>query len=349
MNNNSTVNEMKTDSFPSSRSEARVMTRLRRVLVLLPILAPLACMMPGAAVAADWPTKPIRLIVPYQAGGGTDIVARVLAPKLGAALKQSVVVENKPGAGGMIGVDAVAKATPDGHTILIDAPGIVMNPSLYKKVPYDVNRDFQPVAQLISLPFVVVANPKVPAANIGDLVQLAKKNAKGVNVATAGPSTQLVGELFKLTTESNMMFIPYKGSAPASLSVLSGETDVMFSDAPSVSQHISSGRLKALAVTGNKRVTLMPDVPTAREGGLPTFNVSSWYGIFAPTGTPPDVVARLNEEINRALASPEVIAKINQMGAEPTPGTPDAFGQFFRSEVTRWKDVIVRAKIPPMD
>lgn len=343
------LNAIQAGALPPSRSGAGGMKLLRRVLALLPALVPLACVMPSTAAAADWPTKPIRLIVPYQPGGGTDIVGRMLAQKLGVALKQSVVVENKPGAGGMIGVDIVAKAAPDGHTILIDAPGIVMNPSLYKKVPYDVGRDFQPVSQLISLPFVVVANPKLPVANIGELVQHAKKNAKGVNVATAGPSTQLVGELFKLTTETNMMFIPYKGSAPASLSVLAGETDLMFSDAPSVSQHIASGRLKALAVTGSKRVALMPDVPTAYEGGLPTFNVSSWYGIFAPIGTPPDVVARLNEEINRALASPDVIAKLAQMGAETTPGTPNAFGQFFRSEIARWKDVIVRAKIPLMD
>ncbi len=294
---------------------------------------------------AEYPDKPIRIIVPYQAGGGCDIVARLLGPKLTEALKQPIIVENKPGAGGMIGVEAVSKASPDGYTMLLDAPGVAMNPSLYRKVLYDPAR-LQPVSQLISLPFVIVVNPKVPVNSPKELIEYAKGRPGQMNVAAAGPSTQLAGEMFRLLANVQFTFIPYKGSSPASSSVVSGDTDAMFSDVPSVAQHVGSGRLRAIAVTGAKRSPMMPGVPFAAEAGMPEYVVESWYGTFVPAGTSPEIISRLNAALNRAVMLPDVSPRLAALGAEPVAKSVEDFSRFYMNELARWKDVVARARLP---
>lgn len=294
---------------------------------------------------AQYPERPIKLIVPYQAGGGTDIVARLLGPKLTETLKQPIIVENKPGAGGMIAVESVAKASPDGYTMLIDAPGVAMNPSLYRKVLYDPT-GLQPVAQLISLPFVIVVNPKVPVKTIKELIDFAKSRPGQTNVAAAGPSTQLAAEMFRLLANIDFTFIPYKGSAPASSSVVSGDTHAMFSDLPSVAQHVASGRLRAIAVSTGKRSPMMPEVPTAAEAGMPEYVVASWYGTFVPGGTSPEIVSKLNAAFNRAVMLPDVSPRLANLGAEPVAQSVEAFSRFFLDELARWKDVVTKARLP---
>jgi tripartite-type tricarboxylate transporter receptor subunit TctC len=321
---------------------------VRRALGAAVVAAAASAAFPASALA-EWPDRPIRILVGYQPGGGSDLTARIVAPKLSEMLKVPVVVENRAGAAGMIAEGALAKAAPDGYTLLIDPPGISMNPSLFRKVPYDPIKDIQPVAQIVSLTFVIVTNPEVPAKNVGELVELMRSKPSQINVATAGASTQLVAELFRLTTGVELTMVPYKGSAPASTALIGGETQVMFSDVPSVAQHIANGRLRAIAVTGAKRAAAMPNVPTTQESGLPDFRVNSWFGMFAPAGTPPAIVTRLNAAINQIVAMPDVIAKFEQIGADPANLSVDEFTRFYRSEVVRWRDVVSRAKIPQND
>lgn len=294
---------------------------------------------------AQWPVRPIRIVVGYAAGGGNSMAAQIVAPKLSEMFNQPVIVDNRPGAAGMIGESIVAKATPDGHTLLLDAPGAAMNPSLYRN-PLFEPKELQPVAQLVSLSFVIVINPQLRPTDLKALIEHIKKNPKGVNAAIAGPSTQLVTELFKLTTDVELTLIPYKGGAPANVSVIAGETQFMFSSIAGVSQHIAAGRLRPLAVTAGKRVLSLPNVPTARESGLPDFEVNQWFGVFAPAGTPSGIVGQLNAALNKIVLMPDVASKFAHLGAEPVTSSADEFSRFYRSEVARWKDVVVRAKIP---
>lgn len=298
----------------------------------------------STSMAADWPARPIRFVVPYPAGGGTDIVARLVGPKVSDALKQPVVVENRLGAGGAIAVDHVAKSPADGHTVLFDSLSIVINP-IISKVLYDPLKDLQPVAQLVSQAFIVVANPKLPAKNLRDVVQLAAQRPNGLNAATPGAATRLAAELFKLTTKANVTFIPYKGGGPATLSVISGETDLGFMDVPSVAQNVLGGKLVGLAVTSGKRLSLLPEVPTSAEAGLPEYKVDSWLGVFVPANTPREIVERLNREINAALASADITARIGQLGAEPSKTSVAEFTKVYRADIERWKDVVVRAGV----
>ena len=294
---------------------------------------------------AQYPERLVRMLVPYQAGGATDIVARLVAQKLAEDFKRPVIVENRAGAAGMIAVSAVANATPDGYTILVDAPGIVINPSLYRKISYDP-KDLQPVAQLMAAPFVIVANPGVPIRNVTELAEYARKNAGKFNVATAGTSTQLAGEMFRLIASVEFTFVPYKGAAPGATALMSGEAQLMFIDLVSVAQLITSGRLRAIAVAGEKRSPMLPDVPTAQETGMPEFVLAQWFGTFVPAATPPDIVRRLNAAINRVVTLPDVAARLAALGAEPVTLSVEAFNQFYRDELARWKDVVSRAKIP---
>ena len=315
------------------------------VLSLVVVLVPATASRPARA---EFPEKAIKIVVPYQPGGGNDIVARLLGPKLTEIFKQPIIVENKPGAGGMIAVASVAKASPDGYTMLIDAPGVAMNPSLYRKVLYDP-KALQPVAQVISYPQVIVVNPKVPVKNIKELIEFAKSRPGQINVATAGSSSQLSAELFRLLANINFTFIPYKGSAPATASVVSGDTDVMFSDIPSVAQHVISGRVRLIAVSGDKRSPMMPDAPTVTEAGMPEYVIVFWYGMFVPAGTPAEIVTKLNAALNRAVMQPDVVVRLTALGVEPVNNSVEAFSRFFSSELARWKDVVTRAKLPLND
>ena len=303
------------------------------------------------AVGADWPTRPIRFIVPATAGGGTDLIARVIGVKVSEGLKQPVIIENKPGAEEIIGEDYVAKSPPDGYTVLISAANVAANPSTRTKLPFDPLRDLQPVAQIATLPYVIIVNPKVPAKNLPELVAYSKKQGTGMNTAVGGTANRLVTELFRLQTSASLLLVPYKGCGPAVQSVLTGETELAFCSAPALTQFVQAGRLNALAVTGDKRLSLLPDVATAKEIGSPEYYIelSQWVGAFVAANTPPEITARLNAEINSALKAPDVVAKIVQLGGEPANMTVAQYTEFYRAEMARIKDVVVRAKITPED
>jgi tripartite-type tricarboxylate transporter receptor subunit TctC len=322
-------------------SEKRMACR-RPSAFLSALTLALAFMAPASA--AEWPSHPLRLVVPYAPGGGTDLVARMIGPKLAEALKQPVIVENKVGANGAIAVDFVVRAPADGYTVLFDSMSIVITP-LIAAVPYDLARDLQPVAKVLSQAFVIVSTPKLPVKSLRELVKYSNERPNGLNVAVPGAATRLAGELFKLTTNARMTFIPYKGGGPAALAVIGGETDLAFMDVPSVAQNVIGGRLNALAVSTDSRVKLLPEVPTTTEAGMPEYKVDSWIGTFVAAGTPPDIVARLNTEINAALAASDVVARISQLGGEPSRSTVGGFNQLYRAEIERWKDVVVRAKV----
>ena len=309
---------------------------------ILPAAA--ALLVSFSAGAADWPTKPLRFVVPYPPGGGTDVVTRLVAARLTESLKQPVVVENKVGANGAIATEYVVKAAPDGYTVLFDAQSAAITP-LISKVPYDPLKDVQPLAKLITQAFVVAATPSLPVKNLKDIAAYSETKPQGLNAAAPGSATYLAGELFKLTTHARMTFIPYKGGAPATLALMSGESDIGFMDVPSLASQITAGRIRGLAVTTPRRVKLLPDVPTSAEAGLPEFVVEGWIGSFLPANTPAEIVERLNKEINAALALPDVAAKIEQIGGEPAHQSAAEFTKYFRSEVLRWKDVIVRANV----
>jgi tripartite-type tricarboxylate transporter receptor subunit TctC len=328
------------------RRERSMTGRTTARIVVSAILLSISFVPPRAS--AEYPERPVKIVVPYAPGGATDLVARLVAQKIADELKQSFVVENRPGAGGMIGESTVARSVPDGYTVLIDATGVVLNPSLYRRPAYTPN-DLLPVAQLMTSPFVIVVNPDVPIRAANDVADYAAKNANKFNVATAGNSTLLAGQLFRLITNADFTFVPYNGAAPASMSVVSGQTQMMFSDLTSFGQNIASGRLRALAVAGEKRLATLPEVPTTREIGMPQYVVSSWFGAFVPAGTPTDIVQRLNVAINRAVMQPDVVARLATLGAEPVTLTVGAFGLFYRNELARWKDVIDKAKIPLLE
>jgi len=311
----------------------------RQVVLFLFALA-----LSAGAFAADWPARPIHLVVPYPVGGGTDLTARLIGPKLSEALKQPVVVENKLGANGAIAVDAVAKSAPDGYTVLFDSMSFVITPIL-QKVPYDPVKDLQPVAKHISQAFAVVATPKLQAKSLPDIVRIAASRPNGLNAAVPGAATRLAAELFKLQTGANLTFIPYKGGGPATLAIMSGETDLGFMDVPSVAQNVLAGRMNAVAVTTERRDRLLPDVPTTAEAGMPQYRVDSWLGSFIPAGTPMDIVERYNREINAALAMPDVAAKIAQLGGVPAQSSVAEFTKLVRDEAARWKEVVVRANV----
>ena len=303
----------------------------------------ITCAAPHAG-AADWPARPVRIVLAAPPGGGTDIVTRMVGARLSETLKQPFIIDSKPGAGGIIADDFVAKSPADGHTLLFQSQSISVTPNL-SKVPYDANTDFQPIAKLISQAFVVVATPKLPVKNLRELVTYANSRPNGLNGATPGAATFLTGVLFKLTTNANVTLVPYKGGAAGSLSVLAGETDIGFMDIPSVAGHINSGKVNALAVTTARRVKMIPTVPTAAEAGLPELYVEGWLAAFAPARTPSDVVNRLNSEINAILRAPDVTEKILQIGGEPAQTTVAEFTKFYLSEIVRWKDVVTRAKV----
>jgi len=318
--------------------------RLAKSWALLPVLA--LCVF--SASAADWPTRPLRIVVPAAPGGGTDLIARVIGDKLRESLGQPVVVENKPGADEMIGAEFVARSPPDGYTMFFSAANIVVNPSLRSKMPFDSQRDFQPVAKIATLPFVLVINPKLPVKTLPELVAYSKQKDGGLNAAIGGTANMLVTEFFRIKTNAKLTFIPYKGCGPATQSVLAGETDIAFCSAPALAQFVLAGRLTALAVTGDKRVSMLPNVPTGKELGGAAYDIdlSQWVGVFVPANTPADVTSRLNADINKTLALPDVVAKLGQLGGEPTPGSVDDFTQFYRGELARYKNLVTEAKIP---
>ena len=299
--------------------------------------------MAGPAKAQDYPTKPIRLVVPFAAGGATDVLARLVGERLTASLGQQVVVDNRPGAGGNIGSDLVARAEPDGYTILMGAVGThAINPSLYPKMPYDPVKDFAPVTLVASVPNVLVVNPEVPANSVQELIDLAKAKPGELNFASSGNGTSihLSGELFKAMTGTDIVHVPYKGSGPAVTDLLGGQVQMMFDNMPSSLPHVKAGKLRALGVTSAKRSPALPEVPTIAEAGVPGYDATSWFGILAPAGTPEPVVTRLQGAIVQALGEPEMRQRMADLGAEPVGDTPAEFGQFIAAEIAKWAKVV---------
>ena len=297
----------------------------------------------GPVKAQDYPSKPIRLVVPFAAGGATDVLARLVGERLTASLGQQVVVDNRPGAGGNIGSDLVARAEPDGYTILMGAVGThAINPSLYPKMPYDPVKDFAPVTLVASVPNVLVVNPEVPANSVQELIDLAKAKPGELNFASSGNGTSihLSGELFKAMTGTDIVHVPYKGSGPAVTDLLGGQVQMMFDNMPSSLPHVKAGKLRALGVTSAKRSPALPEVPTIAEAGVPGYDATSWFGILAPAGTPEPVVTRLQGAIVQALGEPEMRQRMADLGAEPVGDTPAEFGQFIAAEIAKWAKVV---------
>ena len=296
-----------------------------------------------SALAQAYPTKPVTIIVPFAAGGTTDILARIIGQALTAELGQSVVVDNRAGAGGNIGGQAAAKATPDGHTLFMGTVGThAINASLYKKMPFDPVKDFAPLTRVANVPNLLVANPAQPYKSVKDLIAYAKANPGKVNFGSAGngSSIHLSGELFKSLAKVDMQHAPYKGSAPAVTDLLGNQIDIMFDNMPSAIQHVRSGKLAPLAVTTAKRSPELPNVPTIAEAGVPGYEATSWFGMFAPAGTPAPVLAKLNAAIVKVLAQPDVKKKINEQGAEVYSETPEQFAAFIQAESVKWGKVV---------
>jgi tripartite-type tricarboxylate transporter receptor subunit TctC len=286
--------------------------------------------------------------VPFTPGGSTDILARAIGQELTRAWGQSVIVDNVPGAGGAIGADKVAKAPADGYTLLMGHIGtLAVNPSLYPKLPYNPLKDFAPVAGVARVPNVLVVHPSVPAKDVRELVALAKAKPGQLNYGSGGngSAANLATEYFKLQTGVSMVHIPYKGTAPAVTDLIGGQIQVLFTGAPAVIGHIKSGQLRALAVSSPKRLDALPDLPTVAESGYKDFEADQWYGVVAPAGTPREVISKLNVQINAALNTPELKARLSAEGAVAMPGTPEAFGQLMAREITRWKPVITSGRV----
>lgn len=320
------------------------MIRRRAIAALGAALA--SCVLAGPVAAQSYPTKPIRLVVPYPPGGPLDAAARALAERVKEPLG-IVVVENRAGAGGNLGVDLVAKAAPDGYSLVIGAVAThAINPWLFSKLPYDPIKDFAPVTLIAHVPNVLVMTPeRAQQLNIRsarDLVAFARANPGKLNFASGGNGSagHMAGELLKSQARISAVHIPYAGAAPAQLGLLAGQTDFMFDNLASALAQVKAGKLLAFAVTTTRRAEAMPDVPTMAESGLPGFDVSTWFGVFAPAGTPPAVVERLNKEFTAALRSPEMRERLARMGAEPAPMTPGDFQQFVRSEMAKYEKVV---------
>jgi len=311
---------------------------LTRILLVL-----LAAGLSIGADAQPYPAKPIRFVVPYPAGGPLDTVARLLGQKVSESTKQPVIVDNKPGAGGNIGADAVAKAPADGYTILMGAVAThAINPTLYASIPYDPIKDFAPVTQVASTPNVLVVNPSVPAANVREFIAYVKANPGKLNFGSGstGSAGHLAGELFKTMAEVDMIHVPYKGAAPAMSDLIGGQIQLMFDNLASSLAQVRAGKVRALAVTTAKRSGLAPDLPTIAESGLPGFDINTWFGIFVPSGTPREIVDRLHAEFVKALAAPDIREKMLNLGAEPVGSRPEEFAAYIRAESDKYARVI---------
>ena len=319
---------------------------IRRVTSSLVIVA-LSCAVPAVALAQAWPAKPIRLIASYPAGGGIDITARLLAPKLAEALGQSILVENRAGSGGVIGGEAAAKAAPDGYTFLLDASSHSVNPALQPKMPFDTLKDLAPVSLILRVPNVLVVNPAVKFDTVKALIADIKSKPGQYSYASSGNGSaqHLAAELFKAQAGLFMVHIPYRGGAPAIIDVMSGQVPMFFGNLASASPHIKSGKVKALAVTGRTRSPAMPNLPTVAEAGLAGYEVYEWNALFAPAGTASEIIERMQREVVKALALPDVRERLAGLGAEVVGGTAAELDRFRRSELEKWTAIVKRANL----
>jgi len=326
------------------------MIRQRRLVsaaIAAALCAAAFCAFATPATAQPYPVKPVRIIVPF-APGGVDVTARIVADRLTAALVQPFIVENRPGAGGSVGAKMVASSDPDGHTLLFSTPGpVVVSPLINRNAGYDTVKNFAPVAIVSQSPLLLVSHPAVPATTVKELVEHAKANPGKVHFPSPGFGTQphLVGEMFKSMTGADIVHVPYRGSAPAITDLLAGQMQIYFDNFANVLQHVESGKLKALAVTGDARSPQLPDVPTMQQSGYGGIAATYWNGMLAPAGTPAAIVARLNAAVNQAVATPEVSTALRKLGSDPKTGTSQEFAAFIAAEVQRWGKVVRDANI----
>lgn len=327
------------------------MKSLTSITRRLALAVGVALALPAVALAQDYPTKPIHIVVGYSPGGTTDIIARIIGARLSDKLHQSVIVDNRPGAGGNIGAELVAKAAPDGYTLLLGTAGtMAVNPWIYKSMPFDTVRDFAPISLIATLPNLMVVNPKVPAHTVQEFVEWAKKRPGKVFFASSGigNTPHMTAELFNQTTGLKMVHVPYKGSGAALSDLVAGNgVQVMFDNMPSAIGQVRSGSLRAIAVTSAKRVESAPEIPTVAESGYPGFEVVTWFGLFAPAGTPAAVVDRLNHEIADAVRDPATRKRLVDLGADPTSNSPAQYAALVRADRDTWSKVVRSADIHP--
>jgi len=318
------------------------MFNMKRLLLSIPLL--LAALPVYAQAPEPYPSKPLRFILPFPPGGPTDILGRLIGERLASSLGQPVIVENRGGAGGNVGAEAAAKSAPDGYTLVLVAPSLAISPSLYSKLNYDPIRDFAPVSLVATVPNVIVTQPTL-AATLQELIALAKAKPGGMNFGSGGSGTSnhLAGELFNIVTGTKLVHVPYKGVNLAMNDVLAGAIHLVVIGVPAAGPHIKSGRLRALAVIAPQRLPALPEVPTVAEAGLPDFDVTTWYGVLAPAGTPRPVVARLNGELVKILYSADMKDKLNALGTDPVTSTPEEFAAYLRQETVKWADVVRKA------
>jgi tripartite-type tricarboxylate transporter receptor subunit TctC len=302
---------------------------------------------PGQALAQAYPTKPVKIVVPFGPGGFTDVVARILGVKLSESLGQPVVIENKPGAGSMIGTDQVAKSAPDGHTLLIVSSTHVISPWIYKNVPYDPIKGFTPVTKLVDSPYVLLTNPKVPVKNVQEFIAMAKANPDKVHYASSGNGSaqHLIGGLFASMTKTQLKHVPYRSSNLASTDLVAGVVESSFAGVPNALSQVPNGRLNALAVTSAKRIPQLPNVPTMQEAGVPGYDATIWLALLAPAGTPATIVGRLNSEIAKIMINPENQKAMFDAGVQVSLSTPEALSQLMISEMDKWGKVVKEAGI----
>jgi len=321
---------------------------LRRQFLKLAGIIVAAPAFPRLASALDYPTRPVRIVAGFAAGGGVDITARLIGQWLTDRLGQSFVIENRAGAGGNIGTEAVVNAAPDGYTLLLATVPNAVNASLYEKLNFNFIRDIVPVAGIIRVPMVILLNPSVPAKTVPEFIAYAKANPGKVNMASAGNGSapHMAGELFKMMAGVNLVHVPYRGQGPALTDLLGGEVQVLFATAPGTADYIATGKLRALAVTSASRAELLPELPTVGDF-VPGYETSQWYGIGAPANTPAEIVDKLNKEINAAIADPGMKARFAAIGGEPLPGSPAEFGKLIAEETEKWAKVVRAAGIKP--
>jgi tripartite-type tricarboxylate transporter receptor subunit TctC len=313
-------------------------TAISRLLAL----ALLSVAAAGPTLAADYPTRPVKWIVPYPPAGTTDVLARIVAQWLTEKLGQPFVIENRPGAGNNLGTEAVVKAAPDGYTMLLVNPANGINATLYKDLNFNVIRDIAPVAGIVRTPNVMEVTPSFPAKTVAEFIAYCKANPGKINMASSGSGTSvhLSGELFKSMTGCQMLHVPYKGAGPALTDLMGGQVDVIFDNLPSSVGHIKGGKIRALAVTSAERDPSLPDVPTVAET-VPGYEATAWFGIGMPKGTPKDVIEKVNAEVNRALADPKMRARLAELGGKPIAGTPEDFGKVIAAETAKWEKVVI--------
>lgn len=298
-----------------------------------------------SAAAQDYPTRPVRLILPFPPGGGTDILGRLISERLSAALGQPVLTENRGGAGGNVGAEAAARSAPDGYTILLAAPSLAISPSLYAKLNYDPVKDLAPISLVATVPNVMITHPSVPAQTLQEFIALARQKPGAMNFGSGGSGTSnhLAGELFNIVTGTKLVHVPYKGVNLAMNDVLSGRIHLVVIGVPAAAPHIKSGRLRALAIIAPQRAPALPEVPTVADAGLSNFEVTTWYGVLAPAGTPRPVISRLNSELVRIMHTLEMQERLAAMATEPRTSTPEEFAAYLAQEIAKWGDVVRKA------